>query len=47
MSAILSKQYWYIEPVVFYEAEVALTEDEDANPPDFDKTVSKYNQLKY
>jgi len=39
MAAILSKQYWYIEPEVFYEAEVALTEDEDANPPDYDKSA--------
>jgi len=39
MAVILYKQSWYIDPETFYEAEVALTGDEDADPADYDKSV--------
>jgi len=39
MAAILYKQSWYVDPEVFYEAEVALTGDEDAEAADYDKSV--------
>jgi len=39
MAVILYKQSWYIDPETFYEAEVALTGDEDADPADYDKSA--------
>lgn len=39
MAVVVSKQSWYIDPSTFYDAEVALTGDEEADPADFDKST--------